>query len=113
VNILRTAYFVSLTFGVLLILPSVVAAGPDGAALYKKKCAVCHGKQGVPPKAFARQGVQNHRDPEWQEATSDEDIRKVITEGAKGTMMRAFRKEFKADEIEALVKHIRSLRRQE
>jgi mono/diheme cytochrome c family protein len=96
-----------------MILPGVVSAGPDGAALYKKKCAVCHGKTGVPPKAFAKQGVRNHQDPEWQKATSDEDMRKVIAEGSKGTMMRAFRKELKADEIEALVKHIRSLGKQE
>ena len=112
-NTLRIGYAVSLTFVVLLILPNLVSAAPDGAALYKKKCAVCHGKNGVPPKAFARQGVKNHRNPEWQKAMSDEDMRKVIADGSKGTMMRAFRKEFEADEIEALVKHIRSLGREE
>jgi mono/diheme cytochrome c family protein len=104
---------VSLAFAVLLILPNVVLAAPDGAKLYRKKCAVCHGKSGVPPKAFAKQGVRNHQDPEWQKATSDEDIREVIVEGAKGTMMRAFRKELKPEEVEALVKHIRSLGEQE
>jgi mono/diheme cytochrome c family protein len=112
VSILRRGC-ISLTFAVLLILPHVVSAAPDGAKLYRKKCTVCHGKEGVPPKAFAKQGVRNHQDPEWQKATSDEALRKVIVEGSKGTMMRAFRKELKPEEVEALVKHIRVLGKQE
>lgn len=39
----------TLTFtlaGFLLIASSAWAAGEDGAALYKKKCAACHGANG-------------------------------------------------------------------
>ena len=112
-NMLRAGCLFSLTFALLSTPANAVSADPDGAALYKKKCSICHGKSGVPPKAFAKQGVKNHQDTEWQKATTDEEIRRVIVEGAKGTMMRAFRKEFSSEEVEALVKHVRALGKQQ
>ena len=87
--------------------PAVVAA--DAAAVFKKKCAACHGKQGEPNKVFAKQGVRSFKDAEWQKATDDAAIEKSIREGKKGTMMARFEKQLSDEEIAALVAYIRDL----
>ena len=71
--------------------------------------AGCGGKDGEPKPSFAKKGVQNHKDPEWQKSMTDEAIRKAIVEGSKGTLMRSYEKELSAEQIEALIAHIRSL----
>jgi mono/diheme cytochrome c family protein len=45
-------------------LTYLVAADADGSALYSKKCAMCHGADGV-AKATAK-GSANFNDPAWQ-----------------------------------------------
>jgi len=98
----------------LVVLASAVslpaAAEADGAALFGQKCAVCHGKTGTPLPVFANQGVRNFRDAQWQSAKTDADIRQAIEEGKTGTLMRSFKKELSKAQIEALVKHIRTLK---
>jgi len=84
------------------------SAEEDGAALYHAKCSLCHGKDGEPKPSFAKKGVRNHRDPEWQKKTTDEEIRKAIMEGRKGTLMRSYEKELTPAQIDALIAHIRS-----
>jgi mono/diheme cytochrome c family protein len=105
---LSTAMIAS-AFGLALLAGSAAAATEDGAALYKSKCSLCHGKDGEPKPSFAKKGVQNHKDPEWQKSMTDEAIRKAIVEGSKGTLMRSYEKELSAEQIEALIAHIRSL----
>jgi mono/diheme cytochrome c family protein len=97
---------------VLLAAPTAFSAEVDGAALYKAKCSLCHGKDGQPTPSFAKKGVQNHQDAEWQKATTDEAIRSAIAEGSKGTLMRAYERELTPEQIDALVAHIRSLGKQ-
>lgn len=86
------------------------AQGADAAALFGQKCAVCHGKSGTPLPVFANQGVRNFRDPKWQAATSDAQIQQAILKGREGTLMRSFEKELSRAQVEALVKHIRTLK---
>ena len=93
----------------MLHVGSALAAGKDGAAVYKSKCLMCHGKDGVPKPGFAKRGVKSLADAEWQKATSDDDIRKVILEGSKGTLMRAYKNELSDEDVEALIKHLRDL----
>ena len=92
-----------------LSLP-LAAQGVDGAALFGQKCAVCHGKTGTPLPVFANQGVRNFRDAQWQASKTDADLQQSITKGREGTLMRAFEKELSKAQIEALVKHIRTLK---
>lgn len=85
-----------------VLAASARAEEPDGARIYKEKCAFCHGKQGTPMPALAKQGVRDFNDPKWVESTSVEKVAQVVEEGVKGTLMRAFAKELSAQEITAV-----------
>jgi len=87
---------------------ALAADQPDGAALFKTKCSMCHGADG---KGFAALKTPDFTDPKWQGSKSDKEIASVIKNGKQGTMMQAFGNQLKDDEIDALVKEIRSLRK--
>jgi mono/diheme cytochrome c family protein len=89
--------------------PAAQAAGPDGKALYEAKCALCHGKDGVPPPAFAQKKVPDMSASAWQKSRTDAQLKKVIGDGVQGTMMRGFSSTLKPEEIAAVVAHIRTL----
>jgi len=94
--------------GTLVAIPFAAAeeAGDEGAALYTKKCAMCHGQDGV-AKAMAK-GSANLNDPEWQKATSIEDIIKVTTEG-KGKMTK-FEGKMTPDEIKLVATYVKQMK---
>jgi len=85
------------------------AADPDAAKTFSKTCALCHGPEGQPNESFAKLGVRSFKDKEWQKAATDAQIDKSIREGKKGTLMASFEKQLSAEEIKALVAHIRKL----
>ena len=73
---------VALSFAALLVLgamPALAGSAADGAAVFKAKCAMCHGADG-----------------------------KKVTADGKGKMP-AYKSKLSADEITAVVAHIRSL----
>jgi mono/diheme cytochrome c family protein len=92
-----------------LVAAPVQAAEPDVAKIFTKTCALCHGPEGQPNESFAKLGVRSFKDQEWQKATPDAQIEKSIREGKKGTLMASFEKQLSAEEIKALVVHIRKL----
>ncbi len=94
----------------LAVAVPAAAQTVDAAALFGQKCAVCHGKTGTPLPVFANQGVRNFRDAKWQAATTDAQIQQTILRGREGTLMRSFEKELSKAQVEALVKHIRTLK---
>lgn len=81
----------------------------DGAALFNRQCAQCHGRDG---RARTKRGRQTHtRDitgAEWQDDVSDERIFNSISRG-KGKMP-AFKK-LSDKNIDALVAYVRRLRK--
>jgi mono/diheme cytochrome c family protein len=93
----------------LALVAPPTASGADAAAIFKKKCAACHGKDGQPNKVFAKQGVRSFKDAEWQKATEDAQLEESIRKGKKGTMMASFEKQLSDEEIKALVAYIRTL----
>ena len=99
--------------GVLVILAAVgtavLAEGPDGKALYQSKCASCHGADGVAKEVWAKKGAHNFNDPAWQKEKSDESLYKATAEGIKEKMMPAYKEKLTKEEIDAIVKHIRTL----
>jgi len=102
-------FFASLLLVVIGALSTVVvvqaADTPDGAAVYKQKCQMCHGADG---KGFPAIKTPDMTDPKWQASLSDKEMTEVIKNGKKGTPMPAFADKLKDDEIEAVVKFIRS-----
>lgn len=86
--------------GILLLGSSSLAADlKAGEKVFKSKCAVCHGEQGQGG------GALKINDPKVLSKT-DKDIRKVISEGAKG--MPGYQKLLKPEEIDSLMAFLRS-----
>src|SRR6185503_10828240 len=69
--------------GLAVMVLGLVAfvAGPafseDGAAVYKAKCAMCHGENGVAKKMA--EPSRNFNDPKFQAEVSKDDIVKILT----------------------------------
>jgi cytochrome c oxidase cbb3-type subunit III len=94
--------------GIIALLTSSAvqaADSPDGAVVYKQKCQMCHGADG---KGFPAIKTPDMTDPKWQASVSDKEMTEVIKNGKKGTPMPAFADKLKEDEIQAVVKFIRS-----
>ena len=86
-------------FAVLNVSPAVAA--PDGARLYGRNCASCHGENGTGgigvPLAL----------PSFQSSISDDYLKKTIHLGRPGRVMPSF-SSLSEDEIDAIVQHVRS-----
>ncbi len=95
-----------LVMGIFLGAGILSAAEPDGAAIYKQRCAMCHGAEG---KGFSAIKTPDMTDPKWQESLKDKDLIEVIENGKKGTPMPPFGEKLKEEEIKAVVTFIRSL----
>lgn len=98
---------VALSFAVLLVIgamPALAGGAADGAAVYKSKCAMCHGPDGK--KVNAAMGVRDLTSAEVQKQT-DADLVRITTDG-KGKMP-AYKTKLSAEEITAVVAHIRAL----
>ncbi|HKQ60425.1 MAG TPA: cytochrome c [Candidatus Polarisedimenticolaceae bacterium] len=81
-------------------------AGATGMDLYTKKCAMCHGKDGVAgPMA---KGSANFNDPAWQKTATVESIEKVTADG-KGKMPK-YADKLKPEEIKAIATHVKTLK---
>jgi len=87
---------------------AVAADAPDGAALYKSKCSMCHGPDG---KGYAAVKTPDFTDPKVQASLTDKQIADIIKNGKPNTMMMPFGNQLKDDEIQALVKQIRSFKK--
>ena len=82
-------------------------ADEKSTALYKQKCAACHGVDGKGETATGKaMKVRSLADPEVAKM-SDEDLSSAIEKG-KGKMP-AYGKSLKPDEIKAMVAYVRSL----
>ena len=82
----------------------------DGAGLYNKKCAECHGKDG---RSHTFRGKHSHSrdlaDAQWQDQVTDERIYNSIANG-KGKMP-AFGKKVSEADLNSLVTYVRSLKK--
>jgi len=89
------------------MLCAPVKADDKSAALYKQKCAACHGADGKGDTPAGKSlKVQSFADPEVAKM-SDDELAAAIEKG-KGKMP-AYGKSMKPDEIKAMVAYVRSL----
>jgi mono/diheme cytochrome c family protein len=93
-------------------LAKVAASLPaDAKATFDAQCAKCHGKDG---RAHTTRGRLSHaRDianAAWQNEVSDERLFNSVTKG-KGKNMPAYGKKLSEDQIDALVRYVRQLKR--
>lgn len=95
------------TIAVLFIL-SVAAPAQDASALYKTKCASCHGADGTGSAMGKKMGTHDFTSATVQ-GMSDDDLIAVTTNG-KGKMP-GYGKSLKADDIKGLVAYIHNLKK--
>jgi mono/diheme cytochrome c family protein len=99
------------------LVAAAAACGPepsaaDGQVLYAQACARCHAPDGTgDPLQKQRLGVPDMTSAEWQRRTSDGDMKRTIREGSKSRRMPGFGDFFKEPQLDALVKHVRTLGR--
>jgi cytochrome c6 len=90
----------------LVLLPSRALSDEASAALYKQKCASCHGPDGKGATAAGKaMGVRSFADPDVV-AMTDDALAGIITSG-KGKMPKYA--SLKPEQIKGLVEYCRSL----
>lgn len=101
------ALIVTIAVALFILLPNLSWAADDGAALYKAKCAACHGPNGEGKPAIKAPALKSDE----VKKLSDEDLTDAIANGGKTKKpTHAFAsKGVTPDQIKALVAHIRDL----
>ena len=88
----------------------------DAKENWTSHCAKCHGEDGKGQAAMGKKlGVKDYTDAKVQEKMKDEEMAKATKEGVKDAdgkiKMKAFGDVLTDDEIKALVKHVRALKK--
>jgi mono/diheme cytochrome c family protein len=105
--ITRHALAALLLCGTVIVLSVSVRAQDAGAALYKTKCAACHGPDGKGDTAMGKANkLRDLGSPDVQKQ-SDAELAAIIENG-KGKMP-AYGKSLKPEQVKDLVAYIRSL----
>jgi cytochrome c6 len=104
---------VSLMLATLMALPGapgiVDASEADGAAIYKAKCASCHGADGKGETAVGKTMKVRDLGSAEVQAMSDAELTEITAKG-KGKMP-GYEKSIGADGVTAVVAYIRTLKR--
>lgn len=94
---------------------AVAVAAQDGRKLWNQHCAECHGKDGRGrTKEGRRLKITDLSNRQVQSFFSDEQAARVIREGLRdddGPIMHPFGKQLTDEQIQSLVRHVRSLRK--
>ena len=94
------------TLALLIVAPALFAA--DGAAIYKSKCAMCHGADGKAQTSMGKSmKIRDFTSADVQKQ-SDAELVKITSDG-KGKMP-SYKAKLSAEEIDAVVKFIRTLK---
>jgi cytochrome c6 len=105
----RTAVLFLAVAVAVLVMPSAArtADAPDGPAIFKAKCAMCHGADGKGQSAMGKNLHLKDLGSEDVQKQKNEDLQKIISDG-KGKMA-AYKGKLTGAEIDALVAFIRTL----
>jgi mono/diheme cytochrome c family protein len=93
-----------LILGILFSACSMLLLAQDATAIYKTKCAACHGPDGKGDTAVGKKlGVRDFASPEVQKQ-SDDELAAFINDGKN--KMPSYKKSLKPEEVKALVAFI-------
>jgi mono/diheme cytochrome c family protein len=103
--------FAILTLCILIAAPSAFAggSGSDGAAIFKAKCAMCHGPDGAGQTTMGKNLKLRNLGSADVQAQTNAQLNKWITDG-KGKMP-AYKGKLTPADIDALVGFIRTLKK--
>jgi cytochrome c6 len=102
--------FAVLTLLAIVVVTPAVYAAEDGAAVFKSKCAMCHGPDGAGQTAMGKNLKLKPLGSAEVQKLTDEELTKTITDG-KGKTMPAYKTKLSADQIKAVVGFIRTLKK--
>jgi mono/diheme cytochrome c family protein len=94
----------TLAVALFILIPSLSWAADDGVALYKAKCAMCHGPDAAGKPAIKAPSLISDE----AKKQSDADLTKAVAEKAKHP---AAVKSLSADDVKAIVTYVRSLQK--
>lgn len=111
-TLMKKLIILSLAF---LVAGAVSVRAAEAKELWEKHCQKCHGADGKGQTAMGKKlQVKDYTDAKVQEKMKDEEMFKATKEGVKEggkVKMKGFADALSDDEIKALVKHIRSLKK--
>ena len=109
---MKTILFAMTAVLVLASAPAVARA--DGAEMYEKKCARCHGMDGKAETTMGRRlNMRDLTNPKVQEGSTDEQWGRLIREGVRGAGGKNVMPVTQAspDEVKDLLKYLRSFKK--
>jgi cytochrome c6 len=102
-----TAVIVGLTgLPIAIVHGNAAQASAAVTATFRTKCAICHGPAGAGSEVGKSMNVPDLRSQAVQ-GLADAELAQVISDGKDG--MPSFKSSLSADQIQALVKHVRAL----
>lgn len=104
---MKKSFILSAAVAAALMIPATMQAG--GAETYKAKCAACHGADGAGKTGMGtKMGLRDLGSADVQKQ-SDAELTEITAKG-KGKMP-AYEAKLSADEIKALVAHMRTFKK--
>jgi mono/diheme cytochrome c family protein len=104
----------SMMMAVVFVAVTAGMVRADGAEMFGKKCAGCHGKDGKAETSMGKKlEIKNLTDAKVQSASTDAQWEKIILEGVKGADGKNVMPAFKVtpEEAKNLVKACRSFKK--
>jgi len=105
----KSMVFVTVAAMLIIALPVMADAGPDGAALFKGKCASCHGADGSGATPVGKSMKLRDLRADDVQKQSAKELFTIIADG-KGKMP-AYKAKLATADIDALVSYIKSLKK--
>ena len=96
------ALILTIAVALFMLIPNLSWAAEDGAALYKTKCAACHGADG------AGKGAAKSLVSEEAKKMSDDDMTKFLSTNPKHAGVA---KALTPDQVKAVISHLRTLQK--
>jgi cytochrome c6 len=105
-SILTSLVFGLTGFPFFVVQANAAQAGASMASTFKSKCAICHGPDGAGSEVGKSMNVPDLRSQAVQ-GLPDSELVEVITNGKNG--MPSFKSSFSTEQIQSLVKYVRTL----